>query len=120
MGLIHMDSTLQRFWSSHSIHWMAPKGLLWGTIPNPQKTFYGPADQQNATERGHSFDSLTKIFRTSFLVPPRLELSVTLRLRSEISHIKSNSLQNHFQWTSAQAFNPMFANVHTIYVFDNA
>jgi len=39
MGLIHMDSTLQRFWNSHSIDWMAPKGLLWGTINPPSEDF---------------------------------------------------------------------------------
>jgi len=77
MGLIHMDSTLQRFWSSHSIDWMAPKGLQ----TPPQKTFYGPADQQNATERGHSFDPLTKMFhRTSFLVPHTLNPNLTVEI----------------------------------------
>jgi len=30
--------------------------LSWQKPPPSEETFYGPADQQNATERGHSFD----------------------------------------------------------------
>jgi len=93
MGLIHMDSTLQRFWSSHSIDWMATKGLLWGTINPLQKTFYGPADQQNATERGHSFDPLTEMLRRP------LPLRVEHRL-APFSHKLTFSIFNFEQFST--------------------